>query len=893
MAICAAFLLQQKKQKQFAERLEQKKRELTHLANGEYLNWSKAERFLFAKQGTYAMDAGYSSEYSVQDAPGIYTTGTSPKNYDSTNKIHKYFFANRDPINKINENFVEKRITESKNLFDKLELTEDQRLAIVRDEDANLINAGAGSGKTRTILGKVEYIIERGLAKPKEILIVVYNQKTKKEIEQKIKITIPNVTVSTFHALGLEIIHKVESSRATISLLSEDEKKLGDFLSQKMRELLKIPQMLQLLIGFFSTHFLESDPEKGIKTKDEYFRKIRHVGLRSLNGTKLKSHQEVQIANWLILNGIKWEYESDYPHNDNKKQYQPDFYLPDYDLWIEHFGIDKHGNTAPGVEKEEYNSGIKWKRDIHAENETKLVETYSYESKKSGGLPQALEEKLAQYGVKKTSISDQDIDHLVKESFKPTSNFIKLVGQFLSLSRENKFSEQKLVERIVSARDGAFLALFSFFRKSYEEKLKADNEIDFTDMIVRGMEYVKTGKYQSCYKYILVDEYQDITRVRLDFLLALQKQVQDSRLFCVGDDWQSIYQFQGANIDLITCFESHVGAMQRTDLKQTFRYSQKISDFSSIFITQNPAQLKKEIRSSISSKEESRPIRIIYHDSEKQREELEKIIDLIIRQSQNRKNKCFVLGRYNHDKPGDWMGLTNYAKSKGVYMEFSTIHKSKGRESDWVIVLENKSNLKGYCFPSETQDDPVLRMVLMKGDNFPNAEERRLFYVAVTRTRRGVFLLAPIGEASDFIREIDPRTGKEAGRGSGQSVYEPFVYVEGDVASKILYCPECKGQTIQKKLNSNGDFFYACSHFPLCNGQLRTCTNKNCASAVDLYGLEGARTHTCECGQESTICPRCRRGVLEQREGKYGKFWGCSQYSSTECRYMKNIPCEN
>lgn len=857
-----------------------KKRELAslanleNLANGEYLNRSKAERFLSAKPGTYPTGAEYSSEYAVQETPAIYTTSIPLKTLNS--------------INKINENFVEQRLAESKNLFDKLELTEPQRLAIARDEDANLINAGAGSGKTRTILGKVEYLVKQGLAKPAEILVVAYNKKIEQEIEQEIQKIAPGVTVSTFHALGLDIMKKVEGGKVHLSSLAKDDKKLGDFLSQKMRELLKIPQILHLLLNFFSAYRFEGDPEDGLKNKDEYFHKIRYIGMRSLDGKQLKSHQEVQIANWLLLNGIKWEYERDYPYNDSERQHQPDFYLPDYDLWIEHFGIDEHGNTAPWVEKEKYHEHIAWKRKTHEANQTRLVETYSYESKKEGGLPQALEEKLAQYGVQKTSISDLGVDHLVKENFKPTSNFIKLIKQFLSLSRENKFSEQKLAERMRSARDGAFLALFSLFRKGYEKKLKTDNEIDFTDMIVRGLEYVKKGKYKSRYKYILVDEYQDITKVRLDFLLALRKQVEDARLFCVGDDWQSIYQFQGANIDLITRFENYVGAMKRTDLDKTFRYSQKINDFSRIFITQNPAQLKKEINSNTPSKENARPIRIVYHDSAKQ-QELKKIIDVIASQSQKSENQCFVLGRYNHNKPANWSEITAYASSKNINIEFSTIHRAKGREANWVIVLENKSGLNGDGFPSETQDDPVLRMVRTEED-FSNAEERRLFYVAVTRARKGVFLLTPAGEASDFIQEIDPRTRERANHEPGRSVYEPFVYIEDSAASKILLCPECDGQTIRKTLNKEGGFFYACSHFPLCNGKLLTCENKSCDAAVDLKRFGRTDTYMCECGHESTICPECRRGILVQRDGAKGNFFGCSQFSVSGCHHTKNLP---
>ncbi len=853
--------------------LKQKKQELANLANGEYLNWSKAKRCFRAKQ-EYPAGTKHSLKHTIQEKSGIFATRISAKN--------------RDSINEINENFVARRLVESKGLFDQLGLTDAQRLAIVRDEDANLINAGAGSGKTRTILTKAEYLIVHGLAKSAEILIVVYNNKIQQEIAQKSKKVDPNITVSTFHALGFGIIKKAE--RVRVSDMAKDDKKLEDFLSQKMRDILVNSKLLSLLIDFFARHLVEGDPERVAKNKDEYFRKIDYVGLRSMSGEKLKSHEEVQIANWLTLNGIDWEYEQDYPHNESDRQHQPDFYLPDYDVWIEHFGINEDGATASWVEKEKYIEQMNWKINEHQKHQTKLVKTYSYEAKKPGGLPDALEQKLAQYGVKKKPFSEQEVDYLIEKNFKSSSKFIKLINKFLHLAKENKLSQQ-LAERVVSLRDGAFLILFDLLRNSYEKKLEDANEIDFSDMIIRALEYIESGKYKSPYRYILVDEYQDITKVRLDFLLALQRQVQDARLFCVGDDWQSIYQFQGANISLITEFEKHVEVMQRTDLNKTFRYSQKINDFSSVFVTRNHAQLKKNINSSIASKEEERPIKIVYHAPKNLQKLLKKIIAWIARQSPKAKS-CFVLGRYNFNKPEGWQEIKKCALEKGINIEFSTIHGSKGKEADWVVVVENKSDMNGTGFPSSVQDDPVLKMVLTQKENFPDAEERRLFYVAITRTRQGVFLLVPNGEASDFIKEIDPRPKKQPNGEFIQSEYAPFVDVVNKNESKILFCPECGGQTIRKILTDNGRFFYACSHFPSCNGRLTICITENCEAAVDLKEFDNSDKYVCECGRESTICPQCRRGILIERTGQRGAFWGCSQYGVSRCRYTNNIPCE-
>ena len=867
------FYIKQKKVKKQKE-LD---RELSRIAGGEYLNWSKAKRFFIEREKPYPMDVGHSQKYTVGETQGIYEVDISS--------------SRRNSINKINQKFVEKRLLESCDLFEKLSLTAAQRLAVVHDEDANLINAGAGSGKTHTILSKVEYIIARGLASPAEILIAVYNKKTEQEIKKKIEKIHASINVSTFHSLGLKIIKQVESERVNISKLATEDTSLGDFLSGMVRRLLKNRATIEFFVQFFSTHYVEGDPEKGITTKDEYFQNFGYVGIRSLNGEQLKSHQEIQIANWLTLSGIKWKYEKDYPYNKSKKQHKPDFYLPDYDLWIEHFGIDKYGNTSPMVNKEDYNKKIKWKRSTHAENNTRLIETYSYEANSPGGLTGALEKKLTEHGVKKSPVGTQEIDMLVEESFKPESNFVKLVKQFLAISKENKFTKKILDGRAISPRDWAFLALFGLFRNHYEKTLAENAEIDFTDMIVRGAKYVENGQYQSGYKYILVDEYQDITKVRLEFLLAMQKQVTDCRIFCVGDDWQSIYQFQGANVGLITNFKNYVSAMQQTDLDQTFRYSQKISDFSSIFVTQNPAQLKKQIHSQIASAEEERPIKIIYHDEKNQREKLTKIIDVIADQARDGRQKCFVLGRYNHNKPDAWQEIARYAKLKAIDMEFSTIHKSKGSEADWVIVVGNKSTLKGYNFPANMQDDPVLRIVQPEKEHFPNAEERRLFYVAITRTKRGVFLLAPKGQSSTFIREICVPPNQEPNQKTVEHVidYSLFVDVLNQAQATILFCPECKGQTIQKKFTNNDKFFYACTHFPSCKGVLPTCANQNCDAAVDLIGMKHADIHKCQCGHQSKICPKCRDGILLEKDGKHGKFLGCSRFSITECHHTEKI----
>ena len=822
-------------------------------AGGEYLNWEKAKR---------ALSGG--EEYKP---PRV--------------KPAKV----REVVDKINENFVEQRLADSKELFDKRGLTQAQRLAVVRDEDANLINAGAGSGKTRTILGKVEYLIARGLAAPAEILVLAYNQKISAEISAKMESAAPGVAVRTMHALGLDIIRKVENSRANLSELAENKHKLGEFFREILRKMLAGAGTLKVLIAFFSTHLFDGDPEEGVSTKDEYFHKHRLLNMRALDGTKLKSMEEVEIANWFILNGIQWEYEKPYPHTEGIRPHNPDFYLPEYDLWVEHFGIDENGRTAPWVPNEKYLEEMWWKLGQHETHQTQLAATYSYKSRQEGGLTRALEEQLAEYGVAKKPPSEETIDDLVRESFLPLSAFIKLVQRFLALCRENKFTDDALRARATGPHDRAFLALFGVFRARYEAKLKADGKIDFTDMIARAREYVNAGKYRSRFKYILVDEYQDMTKARLELVLAIQRQVPDARLFCVGDDWQSIYRFMGANVRLITHFGDYVNAFQRTDLDETFRYSQELNEFSVLFITQNPAQLSKAVKSAAGGGE--KPVRVVYHQPQKREERLRRAMDVIAKKSPGGAN-CLILGRYKDMLKEDaWRELRRHARDCNVRVEYSTIHRAKGREADWVIVLENKSGANGRGFPSEIADDPVLNMLLPENEKFVHAEERRLFYVAVTRARRGVFLFAPSGEASAFIREIDPASG--FGVRENAAPYARYVASEGGHDARTFVCPACKGWTIRKMQRKDGGEFYGCTNHPMCNGSLPEC--HECGRPVPVAQPSHANKdkHVCECGEEYEICPRCNEGVLTRRDGPYSTFWGCSRFAKTDCRYRRNI----
>ncbi len=787
-----------------------------------------------------------------------------------------------------NAGFRQRRLTEEQEAFDKVEtnpLTERQRIAIVTDEDTTLVLAGAGTGKTSTVVGKVDYLLRRGLARPDEILVLAFNRKANEELRDRLLRLggHSGVSTSTFHALGLEIISTVQGKCPSLSGLAEDEKELQRFVDDRVRDLLLLPEYQAPMIGFFSTYLDEEAPGADAKTGDEFIRAQQNAGLRDLTGSLLKSREEVQIANWLTLNGVRWEYERPYPYDTAtrfRRQYKPDFYLPDYDLYLEHFGVGADGDTRPDVDCQEYHEEMQWKRAAHAQHGTRLVETYSY-FRDHGGLIPNLIRLLQEQGVTTRPLTTADVEGLEKKGNQPVSSFSRLLTQFLKLYRGSGLSIVQISAQATSNRDRAFLSLFRYVHERYQAELSRMKEIDFDDMVNQARQYVREGRYRSSFKYIIVDEFQDISQNRLGLLQDLRAHVPHARLFVVGDDWQAIYRFTGSDVGIIVNLQNHVGATERVDLDTTFRYGQEMLDFSSCFITKNNRQLKKALLSR-SGPTNQIPVCIVFHEGKPEeglREAFETVRRDIAAYRHGEPTSVFVLGRYNlaGDKGNVVKQLISEIRSDGLEVESYTAHRSKGREADYVIVLDLEAGQ--YGFPTNVSDDPVVNMVLTAPESFPYAEERRLFYVAITRARQRVYLLVPRDNPSPFI---DPGVVRDEELGK-------FSEVIGEVSKRYL-CPKCHGHTIRRKIGQYS-VFWACMHYPLCDGKLDDCGN-GCDGGLELIAARySGHLYRCtDCGSEAAACPQCGKGPLRERNGQYGPFLGCSRWNGgAGCTYTRKL----
>ena len=308
-----------------------------------------------------------------------------------------------------NEAFVVNELTRSKGFFDRVEarpLTDEQRRAVIVDEDRNLVVAAAGSGKTSVIVAKAGWLLKKGYRRPSELLLLAFAKDAQKEMEERVRRCIggeagAQLTVRTFHSLGMSIIGEAEGKRPALAKVAEDDKALFDLLKNIIADLVADPKFSNVMLKWFEDHFAPYRSEHDFQTQGEYWDYIRANEIRSLQGERVKSFEECEIANFLYLNGVPYEYETSYEHEtatSEKRQYQPDFYLPDAGIHIEHFALTASGNTPPFIDREMYLESIDWKRRLHAEHGTVLIETFSHE-KAAGKLTENLAAKLAEHGV--------------------------------------------------------------------------------------------------------------------------------------------------------------------------------------------------------------------------------------------------------------------------------------------------------------------------------------------------------------------------------------------------------------------------------------------------------------------------------------------------------------
>jgi len=860
-----------------------------------YISQSKIEKFISVYNEYYLRIKSLFDEGSI-----------SHVDLGASKEFIKVFEDIKDLSKKHNQIFIEHNLAANKKYFDQLlkdvdsnvMLDEEQRRAILSDEDYCLLVAGAGAGKTTTMAAKVKYLTDKQKINPRDIVVISYTNKAIDELKERIqdKLKIP-INITTFHKFGYDLLKNSKDSIPTVEYSAA--RYVFDCLEKQIFNNKPLLRKVMLFLGYYlnipeevlnfenlnsyykykaDNHFQTIRSDAG-----EFIKKItdkRKILKRTITGEYVRSNQEVQIANFLYLNGIEYEYEERYPYQikDLKKPYTPDFTIRQNNkiFYLEHFGISQNFFNKLFSEKElgKYKKSILYKRKLHKDKGTKLLETFSeYNDKRN--LTDHLREELEKFGVKIKPRSDEDVYKKIINTSKDkyVYRFGYLILDFIRRYKEcgyDKDGFKILLQKQNNVRINLFLEIAEEVYNHYQEQLKNKNSVDFADMINNAelmlREAEKNGIHLP-FKYIIIDEFQDIARQRFNLTKTLAN-LTNAKIVAVGDDWQSIFAFAGSDITLFQKFLELMGHGIEMQINHTYRNSQELIDIAGGFIQKNPTQIKKRLISPKSIKE---PIEIVEYDRTK-KGEVEKnwagAIDGCVERIKNEYGQIgsiLFISRYNFEKERlcnseyFYEGKNEkiiWKKDKNIDITCLTAHSSKGLGFDNVVILNMIETRFG--FPSQLDDDPILKLVTTQDLSIPFAEERRLFYVALTRTKNKVYMITPYSSPSRFVLELIKDNKIKHSENLSLEIKE----------MDTLRCPMCKASLKYQPNNKYGLPLYMCTNDP----EICDFMTNNRRVLADIFK-----------------CPRCNDGYMVVRESKKNNdfFYGCTEYPN--CNNQEQI----
>ena len=810
-----------------------------------------------------------------------------------------------------NGTFVDTAVEKDEDYFDhildeidpSIRLDDEQRRAVVTDDDYCLLVAGAGAGKTTTMAAKVKYLVEKQHVNPEEIIVISYTRKAIGELKDRINngLRIP-AEICTFHKFAFDIVKRFSSEPPEVNLSSY--KIIFDMLEHAIFHNKPLMRNLVLFMGYYfdltedvfkfenldQYHMYKAsqDYETLKSGLGEYVKKVeqqRSKRVKTITGEYLRSVQEVQIANFLYLNGLDYEYERVYPFDSpsRSKKYTPDFYITqgEHTAWLEHYALTESGYNRIFTPQQiaKYKKEIRDKRAIHAAYHTNLLETWSFYNDRRPLLDH-LKETLEKEGF---ILKPRNLDEVYRKIVETGKDkyIYKLIFFMMNFIEQYKTTGydaggfEILRKKTDNPRTLLFLDIAEQVYHHYQATLKKNNEIDFADMINDAHAYLHEIEQQGIelpYKYIIIDEFQDIARQRFNLTKRLSE-ITKAKVVAVGDDWQSIYAFSGSDITLFTRFLELMGAGTELKITHTYRNSQELIDIAGGFVQKNAAQIQKQL---ISPKHLKDPVLIReFDDSFKPMKvlasQIEAVIGEIIKEF-GQKSSILLIGRYNYDmyklyNTGRFSELPNNGVKSEAYpnanISFMTAHSSKGLGYDNVVLINMFEGKFG--FPCQIEDDPIMKLVTYEDTSMPYAEERRLFYVALTRTKNRVYIMTPQRKPSRFLIELIKENNLLHSDKLNMEVVDLF----------NLRCPVC-GFPLKYEFNKNYGL------------NLWICTNE--VEVCDFMTNDKIHKH------DIFKCPKCKDGYLiVKMNPKNGNvFYGCTNYfnSQAQCKNMIPLPKE-
>lgn len=711
-------------------------------------------------------------------------------------------------------------------------LNDKQHDAVVSEDKRLLVLAGAGSGKTKTLLQKLIYLIEEKGVSPSSILAITFTKnatnemidrliisaettgeyekllfdkrvnKTDKDkeryIQQKKYKWIDGLTIKTFHSFCYSVLRNygVNEFDNKFRIIGDEKKDEEDELSKHVAPETVFEVMHKLLIEqcedtdfllqlkryildyiIDKIHLKKVDP-KFLPKDGKYF--------TTLDGTKVRSKSEQFISDWFYRHSIKYEYEP--LLNVKDFSFHPDFYIPDANLYIEHIS-DKSFST--NNKEEQFHKG-----------NLLLVKTFDNMTSDSAlfnhTLDKIVKNRLPSNYHKTVTLNfkeefhgyHEDVKDFVQQIMRIT-DMIKVENIDIDLVLENARKDQH--ERVRQ-----FYELAIPIVKKYIHYCTDKSYLDFNDLISRSTSLFKNhedivNKYRNKYEYVLVDEFQDVNNLQVELIRLLL--TYNTQLFCVGDDWQSIYGFRGSNVSYIVEFEKHFANAKTIKLNLNYRSTQNIVGASNEVIKNNKFKVEKDVQASKISEH-----KIVVYSGNSEEQNIQFCVDKVKELLEDGISNDDILFLYRRSKM-----FSQYFfkfKNEGIRVQGKTIHASKGLEAKVVFIIGLTEGSGG--FPDIWLEDRIFQVIKKANHDLLMEEERRLFYVAITRAKDKLFLITEKGNESSFLKEI-PEAFTVRTALPIKAVVDKVITCAGcfsQLEKLWVVCPYC-GQKVNEQANNS------------------------------------------------------------------------------------------
>jgi DNA helicase IV len=693
------------------------------------------------------------------------------------------------------------------------DLNDEQRRAVTSETKRILVLAGAGSGKTKTLLQKIIYLIEEKGVSPSSILAITFTKNAANEMIDRLiiaadssgkyektildkKVTsiaketirqeyrkkykwISGLTVRTFHSFCYAVLrnHGAKEFDNRFRIIGEERSGEEDEFSKYIAS--------ETVFDVFHKLIIQSceEPEYLLKLKRyilDYLVDRIHIKkntyttqegkiFTSLNGTKVRSKSEQFIADWLYRHNIPFEYEpllqvADFP-------FHPDFHIPAANLYIEH--VSNKSYAMEDKDRQYIKGGIHVVKTHEDDTKDSALFSHKLENILKGRLP-------ANY--------DTQAKLNYEEEFKAIRDkvheFVRLIIQVMDMIKVENVSIASIKEKAANdphERIREFYALALPLIETYSTYCTNKSYMDFNDMIIKCMDLFRhhddiAQLYKEKYKYILVDEFQDVNNLQVD--LIQQILTSKTQLFCVGDDWQSIYGFRGSNVSYIIEFEKHFPLAEIIKLNYNYRSTEHIVGASNEVIKHNKFKIDKDIKAV--NRSEHKIVVYAGNDEQDNIDFCVKIVQQLQEEGVSVEDILFLYRRTSMYRPAKYStkpSLSETFTKKGISVSAKTIHAAKGLESKVVFILGLTEGTGG--FPDIWSEDRIFQVIKTVAHDLLMEEERRLFYVALTRAKEKLYLITEKGNESSFLSEIPDIYTVKTG--------EPIKAT----AEPVRMCPKC------------------------------------------------------------------------------------------------------